>query len=41
VGGYSISLTKQTPVLQLQTSIYTALIILFGLVLSLRKRKRK
>jgi hypothetical protein len=41
VGGYSISLTKQTPVLQLQTSIYTALIILFGAVLSLTKRKRK
>jgi hypothetical protein len=41
VGGYSISLTKQTPVLQLQTSIYTALIILFGTILSLTKRKRK
>jgi hypothetical protein len=41
VGGYSISLTKQTPVLQLQTSIYAALIILFGAVLSLTKRKRK
>ena len=41
VGGYSISLTKPTPVLQLQTSIYTALIILFGAVLSLTKRKRK
>jgi hypothetical protein len=41
VGGYSISLTKQTPVLRLQKSIYAALIILFGAILSLTKRKRK
>ncbi|MGB9778502.1 MAG: InlB B-repeat-containing protein, partial [Candidatus Bathyarchaeales archaeon] len=41
VGGYSISLAKKAPVLKLQTSIYTALIILFVAVLSLTKRKRK
>jgi PKD repeat protein len=41
VGGYSISLTKQTFIPTLQTAVYTALIILFGVVISLAKRKRK
>jgi hypothetical protein len=39
VGGYSISLMKQTPVSHIAT--YTMLIALFGVVLSLIKRKRK
>jgi hypothetical protein len=39
VGGYSISLIKQTPVSQM--TAYTMLIALFGVVLSLIKRKRK
>jgi PKD repeat protein len=41
VGGYSISLTKQATTQMLQTTIYTALIILSATVLSLTKRKRK
>jgi hypothetical protein len=39
VGGYSISLVKQIPVSSM--TMYAMLIVLFGLVLSLRKRKRK
>ncbi len=39
VGGYSISLIKQTPVSHM--TAYTMLIALFGVVLSLIKRKRK
>ena len=39
VGGYSISLAKRTPTSQIAT--YTLLIALFGVALSLRKRKRK
>ena len=39
VGGYSISLTKQTPTSPV--AAYTMLIALFGAVLSLIKRKRK
>lgn len=39
VGGYSISLTKQTPMSHIEA--YGALVALFGLVLSLRRRKRK
>jgi len=39
VGGYSISLTKQTPVSYI--TVYTMLIALFGAALSLTKRKRK
>jgi hypothetical protein len=39
VGGYSISLIKQTPVSHM--TAYTMLIALFGVVLSLLKRKRK
>jgi hypothetical protein len=39
VGGYSISLIKQTPVSHV--TAYTMLIALFGVVLSLIKRKRK
>jgi hypothetical protein len=41
VGGYAISLAKGTSTLTFQTAIYTTLIILFGLMLSLTKRKRK
>jgi len=39
VGGYSISLAKQTPTPLI--AVYTALIALFGAILSLTKRKRK
>jgi hypothetical protein len=39
VGGYSISLAKRTPTSQM--AAYTLLIALFGVALSLRKRKRK
>jgi hypothetical protein len=39
VGGYSISLVKQTPVSSMTT--YAMLIVLFGAALSLTKRKRK
>ena len=39
VGGYSISLTKQTP--PSPVAAYIALIALFGAILSLTKRKRK
>ena len=39
VGGYSISLTKQTP--PSHVAAYIALIALFGAILSLTKRKRK
>jgi hypothetical protein len=39
VGGYSVSLSKQMPAIQV--SGYTAIIILFGAVLSLIKRKRR
>jgi len=39
VGGYSISLTQQTPVSYI--TVYIMLIALFGAVLSLIKRKRK
>ena len=39
VGGYSISLTKQTPISHV--AAYTMLIALFGAVISLIKRKRK
>jgi hypothetical protein len=39
VGGYSILLTKQIPMSNI--SIYAMLIVLFGAVLSLTKRKRK
>jgi hypothetical protein len=39
VGGYSISLTQQTPTLHV--AAYTMLIALFGAVLILTKRKRK
>jgi PKD repeat protein len=39
VGGYSISLTKQTP--PSHVAAYIALIALFGAILSLAKRKRK
>jgi len=39
VGGYSISLAKRTPTSQI--AAYTLLIALFGVALSLRKRKRK
>ena len=39
VGGYSISLTKQTTQM-LQTAIYTTVIILFGAITSFIKRKR-
>jgi hypothetical protein len=39
VGGYSISLIKQTPVSHM--TAYTMLIALFGAMLSLIKRKRK
>jgi hypothetical protein len=39
VGGYSVSLSKQMP--SIQVSGYTAIIILFGAVLSLIKRKRR
>jgi len=39
VGGYSISLTKQTPMSHI--AAYGIVIALFGLVLSLRRRKRK
>jgi hypothetical protein len=39
VGGYSISLAKRTPTSQI--AAYTLLITLFGVALSLRKRKRK
>jgi len=39
VGGYSISLVKQIPVSSM--TIYTMLVVLFGAVLSLVKRKRK
>jgi hypothetical protein len=38
-GGYSVSLKKQAPMFNLAT--YTILIVLFGAVLSLMKRKRK
>jgi hypothetical protein len=41
VGGYAISLAKGVSALTFQTAIYTALVILFGLMLSLTKRKRK
>jgi len=39
VGGYSISLTKQLPISHMAT--YVALITLFGVLLSITKRKRK
>jgi PKD repeat protein len=39
VGGYSISLIKQTPVSSI--TMYAMLIVLFGAALSLTKRKRK
>jgi hypothetical protein len=39
VGGYSISLVKQTPVSSM--TMYAMLIVLFGAALSLTKRKRK
>ena len=39
VGGYSISLTKQTPMSYI--AAYTLLVALFGVALSLKKRKRK
>lgn len=39
VGGYSISLVKQTPVSSM--TMYAMLIVLFGATLSLTKRKRK
>jgi hypothetical protein len=39
VGGYSISLTKQTPISHV--AAYTMLIALFGMIISLIKRKRK
>jgi len=39
VGGYSISLTRQVPAANI--AAYTMLIVLFGAVLSLIKRKRK
>jgi PKD repeat protein len=39
VGGYSISLVKQTPVSSM--TMYAMLIALFGAALSLTKRKRK
>jgi hypothetical protein len=39
VGGYSISLVKQTPASSM--TMYAMLMVLFGAVLSLRKRKRK
>jgi hypothetical protein len=39
VGGYSISLVKQTPMSPV--AMYATLIVLFGLVLSFTKRKRK
>jgi len=39
VGGYSISLTKQTPISYI--TVYTMLIALFGAVLTFAKRKRK
>jgi hypothetical protein len=39
VGGYAISLTKQTPTSHMAT--YVMLIALFGIALSLTKRKRK
>jgi len=39
VGGYSISLTKQTPVSHI--TVYALFIVLFGVVLTLTKRKRK
>jgi len=39
VGGYSISLTKQTPTHNM--AAYFMLIALFGAVISLTKRKRK
>ncbi|MEM3697558.1 MAG: PKD domain-containing protein [Candidatus Bathyarchaeia archaeon] len=41
VGGYAISLAKETSPLMFQTIVYTALIVLFGAILSLTKRKRK
>jgi PKD repeat protein len=41
VGGYAISLAKGASTLTFQKAIYTTLIILFGLMLSLTKRKRK
>ncbi|MGB9756639.1 MAG: PKD domain-containing protein, partial [Candidatus Bathyarchaeales archaeon] len=41
VGGYAISLAKETSPLTLQATIYAALIVLFGAILSLTKRKRK
>ena len=41
VGGYSISLTKQTPIQMPQTATYTALMILFGAIISLIKRRKK
>jgi len=39
VGGYSISFAKQAPTLQIVA--YTGLIVLFGAMMSLKKRKRK
>jgi len=41
VGGYSISLTKQNPAQTPQTAAYTALLILFGAVITVIKRKKK
>ncbi|MDH7477839.1 MAG: PKD domain-containing protein, partial [Candidatus Bathyarchaeota archaeon] len=41
VGGYAISLAKETSPLTFQATIYAALIVLFGAILSLTKRKRK
>ncbi|MGQ9545353.1 MAG: InlB B-repeat-containing protein, partial [Candidatus Bathycorpusculaceae bacterium] len=41
VGGYSISLTKQTYTSTFQIAAYTVLIIIFGAMLGLTKRKRK
>jgi hypothetical protein len=39
VGGYSVSVTKQTPTTQI--AAYFALIALFGTIISLTKRKKK
>jgi len=39
VGGYAISLAKQTPLTPI--AVYTTLIALFAAALSLTKRKRK
>jgi len=41
VGGYSISLTRQASASMHQTAVYTALVILFGAMISLTKRGRR